>query len=283
MIRDPLEGQLVAKLSPDEKKKLVKSYDIVGDIAILKVAPELEEKRRVIADAVMAVNRNVRTVLRQVGSVSGEFRLRKLEWVAGEKRTSTTYRESGCAFRVNLSEVYFSPRLSFERMRIGKLVKEGEVAVNMFAGVGCFSIIIAKHSKAGKVYSIDINPVAVKLMMENIVLNKVENRVEAISGDAEKVVKKKLIGVSNRVLMPLPAKAYEYLDSACLALEPGGGFIHYYNFVHAGRGEDPIRKVVEDVREKLILLQRDFEVSFSRVVRTVGPNWYQVVLDLKVH
>lgn len=282
MVRAFLGGSLSGKLTQDELGALAKSVDIVGDIAIIKVPPELDEKKKVVAEAVMAVNRNVRTVLNQASPVSGELRTRNLEWVAGEKKTETTYREHGCAFRVNLSEVYFSPRLSFERIRVAKLVREGEVVVNMFAGVGCFSIVAAKHSRASMVYSIDINSKAAKLMEENIALNRLEGRVEAILGDAKEVVEKRFRETSNRVLMPLPAKAYQYLDVACLALKSEGGFIHYYDFIHSRRKGEAIEKVADKIEERLTLLGMRPEVASSRVVRTVGPNWYQVVLDIKI-
>jgi len=283
MVRAFLGGYLWGRLTSDELGKLVKSVDIVGDIAIVKVPLELEGRKKVIAEGVMAVNRSVRTVLNQASPVSGDFRLRGLEWVAGEKKVETTHREFDCSFKVDLSEVYFSPRLSFERTRVAGLIREGEIVVNMFAGVGCFSIIIAKHSRAEKVYSVDINPKAIELMKENIVLNRLEGRVEAVIGDAKEVVEERFRGVSHRVLMPLPAKAYEYLDAACLALKPEGGVIHYYDFVHARKAEDAKGKAADRVRERLTSLGRDFEVVFSRVVRTVGPNWHQVVLDLDVH
>lgn len=277
-----LGGYLEGKITKDEMEKLAKSVDIVGDVAIVKVPSELEARKQVIAEAVMAVNRSVRTVLNQASPVLGEYRVRSLEWLAGERKTETVYREHGCAFNVDLSEAYFSPRLSFERMRIARLVREGETVVNMFAGVGCFSIVIAKNSKARRVYSVDINPVAVNFMMKNIVLNKVNDRVEAVMGDAREIIEERFRGVSNRVLMPLPEKACEYLDAACLALKPEGGFIHYYDFVHAKNREDAVYRLVVKAGEKLSSLGRTFEVVSSRVVRTVGPNWNQVVLDLKV-
>ncbi len=256
--------------------------DIIGDIAIVNVPIELEGKKKVIAEAVMAVNRNIRTVLNQASPVSGEYRLRSLEWLSGERKTETVYKEYGCSFRVDLSKVYFSPRLSYERMRIARLVREGEIVVNMFAGVGCFSIVIGKNSKVDKVHSIDINPNAVELMKENIALNKFKGRLEANVGDAKEVIEERFPGISHRVLMPLPEKAYQYLDTACLALKPEGGFIHYYDFVYARRTENAIGSVAGKVRKRLTSLGRPFEVVFSRVVRTIGPNWYQVVLDLSI-
>jgi len=82
--------------------------------------------------------------------------------------------------------------------------------------------------------------------------------------------------------MPLPQRAFEYLDFAVLALKPSGGWVHYYDFVHALRGEDPVEKVRVKVAGKLEGLGVDFSVPFGRVVRSTGPRWCQVVLDIRV-
>ena len=257
-----------------------KSYDIVGDIAIIRVSESLKQQCRKIAEAIMETHKNVKSVWRQHSPVSGDFRLRTLKWVAGEKRTETTHKEFGCTFKVDIAHCYFSPRLSYERQRIAQQVHSREVIVNMFAGVGCYSIIIAKHSKADKIYSIDLNPIAIKYMQENIRLNKVEERVSAIQGDAKEVLKEKMQEIADRILMPLPQLAYNYLDYAISALKPSGGWIHYYDFEHAKKEETPQEKVKAKVSEKLQKLYIDFEMPYSRVVRTTGPNWYQIVVDV---
>ncbi|MEA2090722.1 MAG: class I SAM-dependent methyltransferase family protein [Thermoproteota archaeon] len=281
-MRGDLKQRLKGKLTSEELEWLYKSYDIVGDVAIIRVPAPIKRHSETIAEAIMQTQKRVKAVWRQTSAVSGELRLRELEWVAGERRIETTHKEFGCLFKVNLEECYFSPRLSHERMRIARQVQPGEVVVNMFAGVGCYSIIIAKHSQADKIYSIDLNPVAIRYMQENIKLNKLEKQVISIQGDAEKIVKEKLRNVANRVLMPLPEKAYAYLNCAVLALKSEGGWVHYYDFEHAEKNENPVHKVKMKVSEKLQSLGVDFEIPFSRVVRTTGPNWYQIVLDLRI-
>jgi len=277
-----LRDILSDKLESWELGLLFQSYDIIGDIAIIRVPEPLRKRKELIAEALLQTHKRVKTVLQQTSPVSSEFRLRRLEWVAGEKKTETVYREYGCVFRVDLEKCYFSPRLSHERMRITQRVQPGEVLVNMFAGVGCYSILIAKHAKARKVYSIDLNPDAVHYMLENILLNKVQKRVVAIQGDAKGVIQQTLKNEVDRVLMPLPEKAYEYLDYALLALKPVGGWIHYYDFEHAKKPENPMERAEAKVREKLRNLNIDFEVPFSRIVRDVGPNWFQIVLDIRI-
>jgi len=275
-----LKERLRNLLTSSELKALYNSFDIVGDIAIIRIPDSLMDKRRIIAKALMEIHRNVKTVLCQVSPVSGDFRLRRLEWVYGEKKTETLHKEHGCLFKVDLAKCYFSPRLSYEHMRIAKQVSPGEIIVNMFAGAGGFSIIIAKHSKTKKIYSIDINPAAVHYMKININLNNVTNIVEPIEGDSKEVIMSRLRNVADRVLMPLPEKAYEYLDYALMALKPEGGIIHYYDFEHANKDEKPIEKVINKVSNKLSSLNAEFEVFNSRIVRSVGPRWYQIVLDI---
>ena len=277
-----LRDTLSDKLEPWELKLLFKSYDIIGDIAIIRVPEALRKRKEFIAEGILQTHKHVKTVLQQTSPVSKEFRLRGLEWAAGEKKTETVYKEYGCVFKVDLEKCYFSPRLSYERMRIAQQVQTGEVIVNMFAGVGCYSILIAKHAKTRKIYSIDLNPDAVRYMLENVLLNKVQNQVVAIQGDAKNVIQQTLKNEVDRVLMPLPERAYEYLDYALLALKPAGGWIHYYAFEHAKKPENPVEKAEAKVREKLRSLNIDFEVPFRRIVRDVGPNWFQVVLDIRI-
>jgi tRNA (guanine37-N1)-methyltransferase len=277
-----LKALLREKLNPEELRLLYKSYDITGDIAIVRVQNVLKPKTPLIAEAIMKTHKQVKTVLLQTRPVSGEFRLRKLQWIAGENGTETVHKEFGCLFKADLKQVYFSPRLSYERMRISELVKPNEVVVNLFAGVGCFSIIMAKFSEVGKVYSVDINATAVQYMEENILLNKVEEQVIPILGDAKEIVEKRLRRVADRVLMPLPRKAHKYFDQALIALKSSGGYIHYYAFKHATKDESPVEKVKARVSEKLQKLKTEFDILSSRIVRTTGPNWYQTVIDIQI-
>jgi tRNA (guanine37-N1)-methyltransferase len=275
--------KLVEIFEPWELKNISKSYDIIGDIAVVRITEAMEHKAKKVAEVVLQNNPHVKTVVRQSGPVTGELRLRRLEWLAGKKKTETVHREFGCILKVDLEKCYFSPRLSFERMRVARQVMTGEVVVNMFAGVGCFFILIAKHANPLKVYSIDMNPNAIKFMKENIRLNKARYIIEAIEGDAKEIVIKRLRNIAERVLMPLPEKAFEYIDYALTALKPTGGKIHYYDFVHAEKGVDPINEVKKKVSEKLGNINVNFEYTFGRVVRPIGPRWFQVVLDINVH
>lgn len=230
----------------------------------------------------MAIHRNVKTVLAQVGAVNGEFRTRTLECIGGEDQSVTTHNESNCSFLVDVKTCYFSPRLLYERMRIAKQVARGETVVNMFAGVGCFSLVMAKHFNPSRVYSIDINPEAIRFMRYNIRVNNAYGVVIPVLGDAKKIIEEKLQGLADRVLMPLPEKAFEYLPQALLALKKTGGMVHYYDFEYARKDENPVEKVKTKVAEGLDDLGAVFEFHSGRVVRSTGPNWHQIALDISV-
>jgi tRNA (guanine37-N1)-methyltransferase len=230
----------------------------------------------------MDISKNVKTVLAQESPVAGDFRLRRLTHVAGENTAITIHKESECLFSVDVAKCYFSPRLSHERMRIARMVKPNEIVVNMFAGVGCFSIIIAKHANPAKVFSVDLNGVAIQYMKENIRLNRVYGKVTPLLGDSKEIINSRLHRVADRVLMPLPEKALEYLPCAVSALKASGGWIHYYGFEHAAKTENPAEKAKLKVAEALDALGVNFKVPFVRVVRSTGPNWYQLAADIQV-
>jgi tRNA (guanine37-N1)-methyltransferase len=281
-LRKQLRKNLSRVLSSGDSGKAYVSYDIVGNIAIIRLSRASPENAQNVAKAIMNIHKNMKTVLVQVSPVVGDFRLRRLTRVAGENKTSTIHKEYGCMFYVDVEKCYFSPRLSHERMRIAGIVKPNETVVNMFAGVGCFSIMIAKQVNSAKVFSIDVNPVAIQFMQKNIRLNRVYNKVIPLLGDSKAIINNRLQRVADRVLMPLPEKALGYLPCALSALKASGGWIHYYGFEHAAKTESPAEKVKLKVAETLEPLGIDFEFSFVRVVRSTGPNWFQLAADIHV-
>jgi len=258
------------------------SYEIVGDIAIIRLSQHSPENAQNAAKTIMNIHRNVKTVLIQVSPVVGDFRLRCLTYVLGENKMSTIHKEFGCYFSVDVERCYFSPRLSHERMRIAGIVKTNEAVINMFAGVGCFSIMIARHVSIAKVFSIDVNPAAIQFMRENIRLNRVYGKVIPLLGDSKEIITNQLQRVADRVLMPLPEKAHKYLPYALSALKPSGGWIHYYCFEHAKKTENLTKQVKLKLSETLDALGVDFQVPLVRVVRSTGPNWFQLVADVQV-
>lgn len=268
------------KLPPHLLVNIPRSIDFVGDIAILEIPRELEDYKRIIGEAVLKTFKRVRSVLAKSGAVNGIYRLRKYEVIAGSSNTETIHREYGCKYYLDPRKVYFSPRLSYEHFRVASQVKEGETIVDMFAGIGPFSILIAKTHNNVIIYAIDINPDAINYLKRNIHANKVDEKVIPIFGDAKEIVKKNLQGMADRVIMNLPERAIEYIDVACSALKSLGGIIHYYEF--AG-GPNAIEKAKNRVIEAVGRAGRDVVAVLSeRIVKEVAPFKWQIAVDLKV-
>ena len=271
---------LKGQLPPALMASLPKALDVIGDIAIVEVPPELEKHRNLLGGAILEVHKNVRIVLAKAGAVGGEYRLRDFEAIAGEHRTLTVHKEFGCAYQVDVTKAYFSPRLSNEHKRVSTSVQAGETVVDLFAGVGPFSVLIAKNHEDAKVYAVDLNPDAVKLLRTNIRLNRVENRVFPILGDARRVVEERLKGVANRVIMNLPEKAIEFVPVACKALKAEGGVLHFYSFVHEPDSLDALKaRFAEAVTDSGRWVQ---EFLLAKTVRETAPYECQVVLDTKI-
>jgi len=281
-----LKSIAVEVLGEDKGGRVWSRIEIIGDIALIKKPLTSDnitiEDLRALAQALLEALPYVRSVWAAVSPVEGAFKTRRFIHLAGEKRTETIYREHGCKFLVDIAKVFITPRLSYEHRRIASLVRPGETVVNMFAGAGLFSIIIACHSSPRKVYSIDINPDAYKYMVENIRLNRVEDVVEPILGDAARIIEERLRGVATRVLMPLPELALDYLPYALEALR-GRGVIHVYLHVHAPKGGDPLEESKNLVANRFQELGvRSYRVLGARKVRSVGPRKLQTVVDVEV-
>ncbi|MEK6978281.1 MAG: class I SAM-dependent methyltransferase family protein, partial [Candidatus Hydrothermarchaeota archaeon] len=194
--------------------------------------------------------------------------------LAGEERGVAVHLEHGCQYKMDIRKVYFSPRLGYERRRVLERVDKGETVVDLFAGVGPFSIPLAKY-RGAKVYAVDINPAAVDYLRENVRLNKVEGLVVPLLGDCRAVTPR---GVADRVIMNLPKRSLEFLDVALGALK-GGGIIHLYAIAPQ---EDLYTALEGEIRKAFQGLGKGMEVLERRVVRPYSPRQYHVVLDIKV-
>jgi tRNA (guanine37-N1)-methyltransferase len=264
------------RVDPDLLPYAKHSFDVIGDIAVIEVPEELSSLKRPLAEAILEVHQGVRTVLCKSGAVDGKFRVRTYEHVIGEAKTVTTHKEHGCQYVLDVTKVYFSPRLATEHLRVASQVSADEVVVDMFAGIGPFSILIAKK-RGAIVHAIDANPDAVEYMRKNCKLNKVEHLVDPILGDARDVVLRKLRGTASRVIMNLPTESLEFMDAACSALKLDGGIVHSYQFQSA---PDPIDKAVEALRLKTESIGRKLQSTLGgRLVRSYAPHKWHVAVD----
>jgi tRNA (guanine37-N1)-methyltransferase len=200
---------------------------------MIKIPEPLLDFKNEIGESIISVNKNISSVYLSKG-VQDEYRLHALEHIAGIDDSRTRHTEFGIILEIDIKKVYFSPRLATERYRIASQVTVDELIVDMFAGVGPFSIMISKMAEPSKIFAIDINPDAVFYLKRNLKLNSTPN-VEPLEGDAENVIKTiPGFGKISRVIMNLPHSGHKYLPTAMHALDTKG-MIHYYEIMeHSG-------------------------------------------------
>lgn len=268
-----LRKALTNELLPDKLKLLPRGYERVGHVAVLSLPEELEEWRGVIAQKLLEVG-GVRTVAVRRGPVEGWSRSPNLEVVAGEPRTETLHKENGCFFKLDVARTMFSKGNMHERQRIPKLVQEGEVVVDLFAGVGQFSIPIAKHANPARVYAVEKNPIAFSYLCENIRINKLGSVIVPLRGDCLEISPRR---IADRVLMGILHTGYRYLPLALEVLKPAGGVIHYHE-------TSPCKNGFERARRRILEIAKGWDVKFleSRVVKRYSPGINHVVIDVLV-
>ena len=255
------------------RRFLPSSFDVIGDIAVLKIPEELQPHREAIGLAILRWNPKIRVAVQDRG-VKGERRVRSIGVIAGERRTTTVHTEHGLRYRVDLARAYFSPRLASERQRIADLVLEGEVVADPFAGVGPFAILIAKRCRPKLVHASDVNPAAVELLRANIGTNRVD-RVAAHEGDAHRILEK--VAPVDRIILDLPHTAFDHLPDAFAAIG-ASGVVHVYRILE--RADE--RAAADRIRA--IAAQADLEIRDLQLhtVRAYSPTQHHVAFDVTV-
>jgi tRNA (guanine37-N1)-methyltransferase len=272
-----LKQAMASILTAEETEELFGAFDQIGNIIILRIPNSLLSKRKLMGEVLLEKVKTAKSVFYQSSPVEGDYRIRQLELLAGDDKTETEYKEHGCRFKVDVEKTFFSPRLSTERLRIADLIQDGETIINMFGGIGMFSIVAAKKKRC-HVYNIDINPYAAKLCSENILLNKLKGAVEPIKGDTTEIIEKRLSNTGDRVLMLLPERSDEFLDSAIMALKEKG-ILHYYCHIHSDKKSDVATGATKHF---LSVINVKSKILGAKIVRPVGPRFYQAVVDVAI-
>lgn len=267
---------------PEDKLRLVpRSFDVIGSkqkaVAVIELPEGLKDFEGSIARAIMKVHKNVASVLTKESGRTGDYRTRALRLVAGDPGTEVVHRESGCLFRLDPRTVYFSPRECTERARIRAAVGDGEEVLVMFSGVGPLPICITKRHGNVQATAVELNPYAHNYCIENIHLNRVGDRVEAIQGDVREVCPR-LGKLYDRVIMPLPKDAYKFLDIAIPLLKEDG-VLHFYHWA-------PEEEMFAEAEELIIqaIEEEGKGAEFINRVRVsqYSPRIWKIRLDVRV-
>ncbi|AKB36504.1 tRNA (guanine(37)-N1)-methyltransferase Trm5b [Methanosarcina siciliae C2J] len=253
-----------------------KRFDYVGDIAVISIPEELEVYRDSIVSKILSMRGNTRAVLNKVSKLEGEHRVARFELLSG-KSTETFHRENGYTYRMDVRKVFFNPRLYWERARVASKVIPGESVLIPFAGVGPF--VLPSAGKGAAVCAIEINPDAFASLKENIRLNRLEEQVTVIQGDAESILnnpdslKNERFQLPengfDRAIVPTPYDMNHFLGEVSGHVRKGGK-IHFYTF----KTDSQIPGLVEEYGNM------GLEVEFYRRCGNVAPGVSRWVFDL---
>jgi len=235
----------------------------IGDIIVLNRNVENPEKYLKM--------KGVKTVVK-IERIKGRIRRPEVKVLAGADTENNT-QENKCLFKLDVATIMWSKGNTYERMRIPRLIEDGETIVDMFAGIGYFSIPIAVHANPKKVYAIEINPKAYHYLKENMKLNKVQDKIRPILGDS-RIIAPKLS--ADRVLMGYVVNTHHYLDAALKCLKEGG-ILHYHETAPEKiKFKRPIKRVKKAAKP------REVKILNKRIIKKYSPGVWHVVIDAKI-
>jgi len=201
-----------------------------------------------------------------------------VELMYGDPNTETIHKEYGYKFMLDVSKLMLCLGNSYERLRTARSVRHGETVVDMFAGIGQFSIPCAVLSKPSKVYAIEINEEAYRYLRVNVAINKVEGVVEPLLGDCKELTPA-LGRIADRIIMGYFGGTIEALPAALGAVKPEGATIHFHEVVKRGTGKD---ELWNEISELCFRLGYTSTLLGSRIVKSYSATREHVVIEFKV-
>ena len=262
---------------PEELYEYIpKAYDIIGDIVIIDIPEELMSFKFEFGKALLSLFPSINSVYRKASAVSGELRIRDIEFLSGEEKCDTIHTEHGVKIAVNVCKTYFSPRLGHEHSRISGLCSKDEIIVDLFTGVGPFPLHIAKDVGA-IIHAVDINREALKCLEKSIDMNKLKGLIIPTNGDCRLVAN--TLPKADRIIMNLPGKAQEYLDVACKIAKPNS-ILYFYQFVS---DSNPLEEMKSILIEKLSAQEWQIKeiISFMKI-RESAPREIHACLEVSI-
>ncbi len=265
-------------------------YDFFGNIVLVKFPRETSARaKKQFAEKIMKDNKAIKTVLEKTSKFKGRLRKQETKYLLGEKTKEVLYHENGCTFRFNIDKVYFSSRLSNERKEIASMIKKGDEVFVMFAGVGPYPIVIAKNSKANRVFSNEINKEANAYGKMNIEMNKLKNKVIMLNGNIKNVVNKIKSGfkINNEtgivpkqfdfIVMPRPQLNDSFLKEAFM-ISKKGTVVFYYDFCQ----EKEKYGIVEKIKQEAGKAGKKIKILKVKTAGEIAPYKIRVRVDFKV-
>lgn len=272
---EQIKKKLSKKIDSNLTSYLPKKWERIGDVLTL-VLPKIYNDYKFLIGETYAEVLKCKTVQNYLGEISGVFRTPKVEIIYGSRNTETVHKENNIKYKLDPAKIMFSSGNMSERKRMANISNKHEVVVDMFAGIGYFTIPIAVYSKPKKIFSCEINPISYGYLCDNIILNDVRKIVKPLLGDNKKTAPE---NSADRIIMGYLKKTELYLERAFKCLKNGKGKVHYHDTCPDNSIPDNALNIVEKIgkknHKKIILLD-------YKIVKSYAPGISHIVLDLEI-
>ncbi len=279
--KDNIKKELAGILSEEELSLLPRGFQTIGKVMIIKLNSKLLNNKELIAEKCLEMLPAIKSVYINLGKVKGQFRQpEKIEFIAGVNNSIVIHKEHDVRYKFDFTKIIFSKGNLNERFFLTTLVQEKEIVVDMFAGIGYFSLPIGKLSPAEKIYSIELNQLSYEFLLENIKLNHLEEKIIPIFGNCkEEVVKLSESGLkADRVIMGVFPAPKDYIKEALTLTKDGGTVFHYEGIVD----KDNFMSLFDEFNNIVEKMNYKCKLKANRFVKSYGPNLFHTVLDILV-
>jgi len=270
-----IKKSLSKEIPLDLISKIPDKWEKIGEVGIIKLHPDLVKYSKIIGKN-YALNLKCKTILNDTGGIKGIYREPKTIIIYGSSYTETIHKENGISFKLDPQKIMFSSGNMDERLRMATISNEKEIVVDLFAGIGYFTLPIAVYSKPKKIFACELNPVAYDYLCKNIILNNVLNIVEPLKGDNRKIAPK---NVADRIIMGYLIDTYRFLPTAFNCLKDCKGVIHYNDKIPEKKFPDGILKKINKVADKY---NRNVKLLKYKHVKSYAPGISHYVLDIEI-
>jgi tRNA wybutosine-synthesizing protein 2 len=270
-----VRARIRAEFGDEVARRLPQGYQRLGSVLVLELDPGVRAAYGRIG-AAWTETLGVRTVLARTGTVSGEYRQPSLERIAGGG-SETELRENGVRYRLDAARTMFARGNQGERRRFGELVRPGETVVDLFAGIGYFTLPALVHGRAGWVHAVEKNPVAFRYLEENLGINAAAARATAYLGDNREVPIP--LGTADRVILGFLPSSLPWIDRALELLRSSGGWLHVHLVAPTRPG---IPLAIGSVRDSVARAGAEVLSASGREVKPYGPGRLHAVVDVRV-
>lgn len=280
-LREKLREKLQDELSDEEVSLLPRGFQTIGVNIIIRLNEELLPKKQLIANTYLEILPKIKAVYLNSGRIEGRFREpEKIKFITGEDNPEVMHKEHGVIYKFDITKVMFSKGNINERKYLSQLVKRGELIVDMFAGIGYFSLPIAINAHPIKIYSIELNPVSYQYLLENVKLNKLEDIIIPIQGNCkDKVIELYESGIrADRVIMGVFPAPKDYISEALLLLKDSGTIYHYEGVAL----KEEAHLLFEEFYEIAKIQSLSCKLMNQRIVKSYGPHLFHIVNDILV-